>query len=148
MSARYVAAALCLMPLTACATMEPEPCTQAWIEYKTDKVLRKFASENRSLLNDLRRLVDEDGDVSAFAALSLSRKSDQIQQLADSFNTVVLPEIESALDRCGTHEEFGPAFTNFLRSEGVKDEAIEWIVPLVALMQDMRSADPAPLPRT
>ena len=139
MKPRLAAIALCLVPLVACATVEPEPCTTEWIDYKTDKVLRKFASENRPLINDLRRLASEEGDINPFVALSLTRKSDQLRQFADSFNTVVLPELEAALDQCGAHEEFIPAFSGFLRKEGVNEEALEWIVPFVGLMQEIRN---------
>lgn len=142
MTPRLAALALCLAPLAACATMEPEPCTAEWIDYKTDKVLRKFASENRPLIHDLRRLADEEGDIDPFVAFSLARKSGRIQQFADSFNDIVLPELEAALDQCGTKEEFAPAFAKFLKQEGVNDAALEWIVPFVDLMQEIRNGTP------
>ena len=138
MSPRLAALAFSLLPLAACATMEPEPCTAEWIDYKTDKVLHKFASENRGLINDFRKLAREDGGVDPLVAFTLSRKSAQIQKFADSFNRIVLPELEAALDRCGRQEEFVPAFTSFLQKEGVSDEAISWIVPFVGVMTEMR----------
>jgi len=144
LAARTMSAlALCLLPLSACATFEPEPCTTEWIDYKTDKVLKKFASQNRGLINDLRQLVREDGEVNPFVALQLTRNADKLRRFADSFNTIVLPELEAALDQCGTHEEFVPAFTRFLEQEGVSEEAVEWIVPFVALMQGMREGTTA-----
>jgi len=139
LAARTMSAlALCLLPLSACATFEPEPCTAEWIDYKTDKVLKKFASRNRGLINDLRRLAREDGEINPFVALQLARNSDDLRRFAESFNDIVLPELEAALDRCGTREEFVPAFTRFLQQEGVSDEALEWVVPFIALMQGMR----------
>ena len=144
LAARTLSAlALCLLPLTACATMEPEPCTAEWIDYRTDKVLKKFASRNRALINDLRRLAPEDGDLNPFVALQLARNSDKLRVFAESFNDIVLPELEAALDQCGTREEFVPAFTKFLQQEGVSDEALEWIVPFIALMQGMREGTAA-----
>jgi hypothetical protein len=101
-------------------------------------VLRKFAGENRGLINDFRKLAREDGDVDPFVAIALARKSDRIQKFADSFNRVVLPELEAALDQCGRQEEFVPAFTSFLQKEGVSDEAISWIVPFIGVMTEMR----------
>lgn len=138
MSPRLAAIAVFLLPLAACASMEPEPCTAEWIDYKTDKVLRKFASENRGLINDFRNLARDNGDVDPFIAISLSRKSAQIQKFADSFKTIVLPELDAAMARCGDKPEFVPAFVDFLRDEGVNEEAISWIVPFVGLMTEMR----------
>lgn len=142
MKPRLAALALLLVPMAACATKAPEPCTAEWIDYKTDKVLRKFASENRGMINSLRRLAKEDGDIDPFVAIELTARSGQLQKFADSFNDIVLPELEAALDQCGSREEFIPAFTKFLKQEGVSDEAMEWIVPFVGLMQSLRS-DPA-----
>ncbi|MCA8901451.1 MAG: hypothetical protein KDA53_09390 [Hyphomonas sp.] len=139
MKARLAILALALLPLTACATMEPKPCTQEWIDYKSDRILRKFASENRSLINDLRRLADADGDISPLAAMSLMGKSAKIELFANSFNDIVLPELDAAVAQCGTSEEFIPAFTGFLRKEGVSEAALEWVAPIIGLMQDMRN---------
>lgn len=138
MSPRLAAIAVCLLPLTACATRAPEPCTAEWIDYKTDKVLRQFAMQNRGLINDFRKLAREDGDVDPFIAMSLARKSSQIQTFADSFKTVILPELDAAVAQCGDTPEFVPAFMDFLRKEGVNEEAITWIVPFVGLMTEMR----------
>lgn len=139
MTPRLTALTLFLLPLAACATVEPEPCSAEWIDYKTDRILRKFASENRGLINDFRKLAREDGDVDPFVAVALARKSDRIQTFADSFNRTVLPELEAAVDQCGRHEEFVPALTSFLQEEGVSDEAISWIIPFVGVMTEMRN---------
>ena len=138
MTPRLTALALFLLPLAACATMEPEPCTAEWIDYKTDKILRSFASENRGLINDFRKLTREGGDIDPFVAMTLARKSGRIQTFADSFNRTVLPELEAALSQCGRNEEFMPALTSFLQDEGVSDEAISWIIPFVGVMTEMR----------
>jgi hypothetical protein len=139
MTPRLTALSLFLLPLAACATVEPQPCTAEWIDYKTDKTFRKFASENRGLINDFRKLSREDGDVDPLVAMSLARKSGRIQKFADSFNTVVLPELEAALDQCGQQEEFVPALTAFLQDEGVSDDAITWIIPFIGVMTEMRN---------
>ena len=138
MTPRLTALALLLLPLAACATVEPKPCTAEWIDYKTDKTLREFASQNRGLLNDFRKLSREDGEIDPFVAIALASKSDRIQTFADSFNRTVLPELEAALEQCGRQEEFLPALTSFLQKEGVDDEAIDWIIPFIAVMAEMR----------
>jgi hypothetical protein len=50
------AALLVATSLGACATA-PEPCTTEWVEYRTDRILKRFAGENRGLVSDLRQLI-------------------------------------------------------------------------------------------
>ena len=140
MNAKTVMISLSLAALAACASVEPKPCTAEWVDYKTEKVLTKFASNNRSMINDLRRLQGKDGDIDPFVAIQLASKTKQIQKFADTFQTIVVPELEAAVDRCGD-AELVPAFTEFLRREGVGDETLEWVAPLIGLMQDIREAD-------
>ncbi len=126
-----------LASLAACASVEPKPCTAEWVDYKTDKVLKTFAAKNRGMINDLRRLQNADGDVDPFVAMQLISKKKQIERFADTFQTIIVPELEAAVDQCGDAELI-PAFTQFLRDEGVGEATLEWVGPLVGLMQEMR----------
>jgi hypothetical protein len=140
MTPRLTALTLFLLPLAACATVEPEPCSAEWIDYKTDKILRKFASENRGLINDFRRLAREDGEVDPFVAISLSPVNPgRIQTFADSFNRHCPSGAGSRRRpvRPPARNSF-PALTAFLQDEGVSDEAISWIIPFVGVMTEMR----------
>ena len=100
-------------------------------------MLKKFASNNRGMINDLRRLQNADGDVDPFVAMQLLSKKNQIERFADTFQTIVVPELQAAVDQCGDAELI-PAFTEFLRNEGVGDATLQWVGPLIGLMQDMR----------
>ena len=140
MTPKIALASLGLAALAACASMEPEPCTAEWVDYKTEKVLNKFAKSNRGMIDDLRRLQGKDGEIDPFVAIQLASKTKQIRKFADTLQTIVVPELESALDRCGD-AELVPAFTEFLRDEGVGEETLQWVAPLIGLMQDMRDAD-------
>ena len=135
---RLIAAfALATCPLAACVTA-PEPCTQEWVEYKTDHILGEFASDNRGLINDLKRITNDEGDLNTFATMHLMSRTDDLQNFADSFQNVVLPELELALVECGQSEQFAPALTGFLRDEGVDEEALQWVAPIIGLMQQLR----------
>ena len=135
---RLIAAlALATCPLAACVTA-PEPCTQEWVEYKTDHILGEFASDNRGLINDLKRITNDQGDLNTFATMRLMSRTDDLQNFADSFQNVVLPELELALVECGQSEQFAPALTGFLRDEGVGEEALQWVAPIIGLMQQLR----------
>jgi hypothetical protein len=126
------AALMLAVSVGACAT-SPEPCTTEWIDYRTEKVLRRFAVENRDLVTDLRRLKREDGDIDPVQAILLAAKADDLRRFASSFERIIIPELQSAYDQCGKKAEFVPAFTQFLRREGVSDEALEWVGPIIAL---------------
>lgn len=132
------AALLVASSLGACATA-PEPCTTEWIDYRTDKVLKRFAYENRSLVSDLRNLLRADGEVDPVQAILLAAKAEDLRDFAISFKRIIIPELESAVGQCGRKPEFIPAFTEFLRKEGVSEEALEWVGPIMALSQVARS---------
>jgi type IV pilus biogenesis protein CpaD/CtpE len=140
MNAKIVIVSLGLVALAGCASVEPKACTAEWVDYKTEKVLKTFAYNNRDMINDLRRLQGKDGDIDPFVAIQLASKTKQIQKFADTFQTIVVPELEMAVDQCG-NEKLVPAFTEFLRGEGVGEETLEWVAPLIGLMQDMREAE-------
>lgn len=137
---RSVLAAMTLAALGACAT-QPEPCTTEWVQYRTDRILGQFAMENRGLVNDLRRLTREDGKVDPVQSILLAAKAEDIQRFARSFETVVVPELNSAIQQCGRNENFVPAFTEFLRKEGVPDASLQWVGPILALVQVMQAED-------
>lgn len=148
MSIRFALAALTFTTLGACAT-QPEPCTTEWVQYRTDRILGQFARENRGLVNDLRQLTREDGKVDPVQSILLAAKAEDIQQFARSFETVVVPELNDAIRQCGRHENFVPAFTQFLRNEGVPESSLQWVAPILALVQVMQSdgqLQPAPRP--
>lgn len=134
MNIRFTLAALGLSLLGACAT-QPTPCTPEWIDYRTTRILSKFASENRGLVNDLRQLTRADGRIDPMRAVILAARSEDIERFALSFQRVVVPELNAAIAQCARHEEFVPAFTEFLRREGVPESSLEWVGPILALIQ-------------
>jgi hypothetical protein len=138
--------AIAACPLAACVTA-PEPCTQEWVEYKTDRILGEFASENRGLINDLRRMTDSEGELNTFATMRLMSRTGDLQSFADSFQNLVIPELELALVECGQSDQVAPALTGFLREEGVDEEALQWVAPIIGLMQQMREDEVGNPPR-
>ncbi len=128
------AALLMATSLGACATA-PEPCTTEWIDYRTDRILKRFASDNRGLVSDLRQLTRQDGGIDTVQAILLAAKADELRQFADSFQYRVVPDLKSAVAECRGDTNFVPAFTEFLRREGVPDEALQWVGPILAVSQ-------------
>lgn len=121
--------AIAVIGLTACATMEPEPCTAEWVEWKTDRILSDFSSANSSEIRSLRKFANtlEDGSMGPMTAIRLPAMIEDFKDLAEDFETRTLPQLNAAVDQCGTPEKLVPAFTKFLRSEGVGEDVIEWV---------------------
>ena len=123
--------------LSACATT-PEPCTPEWVEWKSEKVLKRFAVSNYSTVSRLRdfsQTLNED-EMSPLIALQIPGMIDDFKQLASRFEKTVLPELNAAVDQCGSVQELAPALTAFLRDEGVEDEVLEWVELLTVMIID------------
>jgi hypothetical protein len=132
MKLRALCAGLLVFTALGACTTAPEPCTTEWIDYRTDKVLKRFAYENRGLVSDMRNLLRADGEIDPVQAILLAAKAEDLRDFANSFERIIIPELESAVGQC-------PAFTEFLRKEGVSEEALEWAGPIMALSQVARS---------
>ena len=114
--------------LAACQST-PEPCTAEWVEWKTEKVLTRFAANNYSevkRLRDFSETLDED-NIGPLIALQIPAMIEDFKELATNFESSVLPELNAAADLCGGAQELAPAFVAFLRDEGVGDDVLEWV---------------------
>ena len=133
---RLTVAFASLAALGACATMEPEPCTSEWVEWKTDRVLTSFARSNYSEIRRFKNFSEklEEGNVGPLTALKIPAMIEDFKELATSFERRVLPELNSAIAQCSAPEEFIPAFTGFLRKEGVGEDVLEWVELLGAFV--------------
>jgi len=132
----------CLATLGACVTA-PEPCTTEWVEYKTEKVLKRFAVGHYGEVRSLKRFADtlEGGNVGPLTLLKLPSMIEDFKSLATDFEQVALPELNAAIDQCGSAETLIPAFTGFLRKEGVGEDVLEWVELLSAFAVDAEISD-------
>ena len=126
MTRAAVAAIASSFVIAGCAT-QPEPCTPEWVEWKTDRILTEFARGHRDTVRDLQ---DVSGDVenpTAIMAVRLAALLVDVEDLARDFDRIVLPELNDAVEQCGQPRDFIPAFTQFLRKEGVDEDVIGWV---------------------
>lgn len=131
---RLAAGLIGLAMLGACATT-PEPCTPEWVEWKSEKILTRFALANRSEVNRLRDFSETlDGDdISPLIALQIPGMIEDFEVLANNFEADVLPALNAAVDECGSVQALAPALTQFLRDEGVGEDVLEWVELLAAI---------------
>ena len=131
---KWTAALLGAALLGGCATT-PEPCTPEWVEWKTEKVLTRFALANRGEVNRLRNFSEDlqSDNIGPLIALQVPGMIDDFKELAESFETNALPALNAAADQCGGIQTLAPAFTTFLRNEGVGEDVLEWVELITVL---------------
>lgn len=131
---RLAAGLIGLAMLGACATT-PEPCTPEWVEWKSEKILSRFALANYSEVKRLRDFSEtlEGDDIGPLVALQIPGMIEDFKVLASDFEADVLPALNDAVDECGSIQALAPALTQFLRDEGVGEDVLEWVELLTVI---------------
>ncbi len=126
-----------LAMLGACATT-PEPCTPEWVEWKSEKVLKRFAYANYGEVKRLRDFSEDlrADDIGPLTALQIPGMIQDFKALAEDFEADVLPALNDAVDQCGSVQALAPALTEFLRGEGVGEDVLEWVELLTVIAVD------------
>jgi hypothetical protein len=134
---RLAAGLIGLAMLGACATT-PEPCTPEWVEWKSEKVLKRFAYANYGEVKRLRDFSEDlqGDDIGPLTALQIPGMIQDFKALAEDFEAVVLPALNDAVDQCGSVQALAPALTEFLRGEGVGEDVLEWVELLTVIAVD------------
>jgi hypothetical protein len=125
--------------LSACAT-GPQPCTPEWVDARVSRSFSSFALQNRALIHDIRSVARADGSLDPVQTILLAGRTQDIDRFVGSFDTVVMRDVRAAYAQCGRDERFVPAMTQFLMREGVPQPALDWIVPVLALIQVSQSS--------
>jgi hypothetical protein len=126
-----------LAMLGACATT-PEPCTPEWVEWKSEKILKRFAYANYGEVKRLRDFSEDlrSDDIGPLTALQIPGMIQDFKALAEDFEADVLPALNDAVDQCGSVQALAPALTEFLRGEGVGEDVLEWVELLTVIAVD------------
>ncbi len=78
----------------------------------------------------LRRVSGDIENPGPLLMIQLATLADDFTDLARDFDRIVLPELNDAVAQCSRSQDFMPAFSSFLRDEGVGEDAIVWIEAL------------------
>ncbi len=121
-----------LFGLSACASLEPDPCSPDWVEWKTSQILVTFTQSNVSDLDRLRQFSQRigDGDIGPLTALRMPEMIELFKDLALSFRDEALPQLNAAAAQCGSPKVWLPAFTEWLEREGLDTTILEWVALL------------------
>ena len=121
--------------LTGCATIEPEPCTSEWVEWRTSQITDSFSRQYRSELLDMRRFATRLENPSPLILLELTSRLEEFRTIATDFSGNVMPELRSAVDQCGTPTQFATAFSGFLEGQGMPETVLSWIDEIATTME-------------
>lgn len=135
---KTVLISLALLGLSACASLEPEPCSAEWIEWRTSRVLDQFTATNAADLRELRSFSStlSEGELGPLTALRIPAMIETFKDVAIAFRDEALPELNAAMDQCGNPQEWIPAFTELLEDQGLDDTILDWVELLGALVVD------------
>ncbi len=112
--------------LAACATLEPEPCTPEWVEWRTDRVLNDFARRNRSDISELRSAASYLDGQSTFGAMKMAFAVESARRLANDFADTAVPELRGFARQCGTTTRMSDFFIAMLEDQNLDPEVMRW----------------------
>ncbi|MEM9739378.1 MAG: hypothetical protein AAF829_05875 [Pseudomonadota bacterium] len=121
--------------LSACASLEPEPCTPEWVDYQTEQIIRPFAIDYRSEIKTLRDLSGQLDNPSLLTTMRLVGQADTIADMFEDFQTRAVPRIEAAVAQCDSPGQASDLLVAMLEEEGVESDVIAWINALGVLVE-------------
>lgn len=140
---RILLAAVAVLGVSACASMEPKPCTPEWVEWKKERVFNEFAREHRQEIENMRKMVaafvkDEGPDRGFNAAtLQFAMSGLGVLRLIGDFAESAVPAVREGIEKCGSSPRTAQLFADMLRKEGFDPKAAEAIESL-GLWMDMQ----------
>lgn len=135
------AAALAATLLSGCASLEPEPCTPEWVDFKTEQITRPFVSKYRSEIRTLRDLSGDLDNPGPLTTMRLIGQADTIADMFEDFQDSAVPEIEAAVAQCDSPRMASQLLVSMLEREGVEGDVINWIEALGVLMDTEERRD-------
>lgn len=138
--ARLIGLVVCGALLAGCASLEPEPCTPEWVDYKTDRILDPFVREHRGEIKTLRDLSGQMEDPGMMATLRLVSKAGAIGEMVRDFSDTMVPEIRAAVAQCSEPRQASELLVTMLEKQGVGGDVIAWVETLGGFLE-MNSAE-------
>jgi hypothetical protein len=111
--------------LSACAAVEPEPCTADWFKFQGRAAFSEVRTELADVIRDLKTVArDLDRpEITPFAAVRLIGALPKLQRLFEAYQMSVEPRLQRIATECQRPEEVRKALVTFLEDEGLEDVA-------------------------
>lgn len=135
-------AALGVCVFSACAALEPEPCTSNWVKWRTDQITTDFRRTYGGDIRDLAKFSRQLENPNPFMLLQVSSRLARFRMMAEDFSTGVMPELRSAVDQCGTPTKFVSAFSGLLAEQGVDQSVLDWVETTAVLIEANTPGEP------
>lgn len=119
--------AVSLPVISACASLDVDPCSRQGIEYRMNRILKDYARDNRGEINDLKQAASYLEGQSSFGAMRLAFAVQSLRRMVDRFQEDVVPDVQEIALECNVADPLQDVFIDFLRDEGVKNEVLEWV---------------------
>lgn len=124
-----------LVGVSGCASLEPEPCTPEWVDYKTDQILDPFVRRHRQEISTLRDLSGELDNPGLMTTFRMVGQAEAIAEMAQDFNETTVPEIRAAVAQCSAPGQASDLLVAMLEREGVGEDVVAWIETLGVLLE-------------
>lgn len=128
--------ALGALLLSGCASLEPEPCTTDWVQWKTDRITEGYVREFRPELRELAAFSRAMENPSPLLLIQMTTRLSDFQLLAEAFRADIVPELKTAIDQCGSPTGFATAFTSILEKQGVSDTVLDWVEETALILEE------------
>ncbi len=126
-----------VLAVSACAT-EPPPCTAEWVQWRKDRILREFASDNRQDINRLRDLAVQFERSGGSPGLDMAVAAMGALGLVGRFLETAAPAVQEAVGQCGSAPRAAQLFADMLRQEGVSENVARSVERLGAFAETTR----------
>lgn len=116
-----------VLSLSGCASLEPDPCTGEWVKWRTQTITGDFRQAYDEEIRDLARFSRKLENPSPLILLEMGSKVNEFHVMAEDFAQSVMPELSSALEKCGTPIRFVSAFSDLLETQGIDRTVLDWV---------------------
>lgn len=138
---RSLAAAALALPLLASCATGPEPCTAAWVDWKTERIMAQFAMDHRSDIANIKQLAPAMAGSSLGGSTPVHRlilTGIGMLDLVGDFTSETWPRIADAVSECSAPPDATRLFADMLRRENVDESIVRGVESLGNLVDFRR----------
>lgn len=129
-------AAVSLILIQACASVNVDPCSSQGIQLRMTQSLNSFARQNRADINEIKDAASYLDGATTTGAMKIAFAARALTRVVESFRETVAPDVQEIASQCKVQEPIRDVFVEFLRDEGVNRKVIEWVEDFNLVFED------------